>query len=158
MTEKAETSRKKIVKFPQADEIKRRMEMVDTPVNTKLADFYMLMAAYEQAEVTDVELILLLSSKIYSFVRAERYPADAVDLLLLYVPDYIDVFVEDKEVAKNISKMYWEILEKRGSLLMRLLGKMFMITNPNGIKSVPSPDLSFLPSSDEVEGLCVGLD
>lgn len=146
-----------VIQLPEAKEVERRLATVDLGINEFLQTLFSGISIFEKAELTSKQLILLLSYQIYKFYRESGLEPQSVGLHLLFIPDYIDALVDNKDFSKKTIDLYSEVLDERNNILIKVLSKIYQNTHPNGVISDPSSSLSFIPNDDEVEGLWGGL-
>jgi len=96
----------KTITLPGAQEIMDRLRKLDMGANDYMAEkFYPLIAAEAEHELLAQGVVMMLAIKIHEFVDS-GYPAFMETILHMYVPQIIDVLVDDQEVAEEAKRFH----------------------------------------------------
>ncbi len=101
----------KVVTLPSAEEIMSRLMKMDMGANDYMAErFYPLIAQEAGRELVAQGIVMMLALKIYDFVSS-GYPPVMSSILHLYVPQFIDALVDDKEIAEQAKQIHQEVMD-----------------------------------------------
>lgn len=101
----------KVVTLPNAQEIVKRLQSLDVGANDYMAErFYPLIAQEAGRELVAQGIVMMLTLKIYDFT-ASGYPPVMSNILHMYVPQFIDALVDDKEVAEAAKAFHQQAMD-----------------------------------------------
>ncbi len=104
----------KAVVLPSAQEIMQRLAKVDMGANAYMAErFYPSIAKEGGRQLVASGIVLMLSLKVHDFV-ASGYPPMMEGIMQMYVPKFIDVLVDDMEVAEEARRFHQEAMDAVG--------------------------------------------
>jgi hypothetical protein len=99
----------KVVTLPSSKEIMERLQKVDMGANDYMSErFYPLIAREGGHELVAQGVVMMLTLKIYDFMKDGGYPPMMESILHLHVPRLIDALIDDKEVATEAKKFHKE--------------------------------------------------
>lgn len=97
-----------VITLPDAEEIVARLKKAYN--DSYMAErFYPLIAQEAGRELVAQGVVLMLSLKIHDFV-ASGYPPVMTGILHMYVPQFIDALVDDKDVAEEAKRFHQEAM------------------------------------------------
>ena len=73
--------------------------------------FYPLIAQEAGRELVAEGIVMMLTLKIYDFMKKGGYPAIVENILHMYIPQIIDALIEDKEVAEKAKSFHQEAVD-----------------------------------------------
>ena len=101
----------KVFTLPDVQEIMKRLQSLDMGANEYMAErFYPLIAQEAGRELVAQGIVMMLTLKIYDFT-ASGYPPVMSNILHMYVPQFIDALVDDKEVAEEAKRFHQEAMD-----------------------------------------------
>lgn len=99
----------KIITLPNAQEIVSRLTKAYD--DAYMAErFYPLIAQEAGRELVAEGVVMMLALKIHDFV-ASGYPPVMTGILHMYVPQFIDALVDDKDVAETAKTFHKEAMD-----------------------------------------------
>jgi len=99
----------KVITLPDAKEIMNRLTKAYD--DAYMAErFYPLIAQEAGHELVAKGIVMMLTLKIHDFV-ASGYPPVMTGILHMYVPQFIDALVDDKDVAEESKRFHKEAMD-----------------------------------------------
>ena len=90
----------KVITLPNAQGIMERLQKVDMGANEYMAErFYPMVSQEAGHELIAQGVVMMLTLKIHNFMT-QGYPPAMEVIMQMYVPQFIDALVDDKEVAE----------------------------------------------------------
>ena len=104
-------SENKVITLPSSEEIMARLKKIDMGANEYMAEkFFPLIAAEGGHELVAQGIVLMLTFKIYDFVHL-GYPPIMEGILHRFVPEIIDILVDDREVAETAKRLHRKAMD-----------------------------------------------
>ncbi|OGY24622.1 MAG: hypothetical protein A2Y57_01805 [Candidatus Woykebacteria bacterium RBG_13_40_7b] len=101
----------KAVTLPSAEEIMSRLKKLDMGANDYMAErFYPLIAQEAGRKLVARGVVMVLALKIHDFMSI-GYPPVMTGILHMYVPQFIDALVDDKDVAEEAKRFHQEAMD-----------------------------------------------
>ena len=103
----------KVVTLPDGQEIMERLKKVYMGDGDYMAENFFPMIAKEGGhELVAAGVVIMLTLKIYDFIKDGGYSPMMKGILHMYVPQLIDALIDDKEVATEAKTFHKEALNK----------------------------------------------
>lgn len=98
----------KVVTLPKRDEMLRRLVSVSDESHFQ-ERFYPILLQSAERELVAQGVVMMFSLAIYDYTKG--MPPMMSGLVYMYVPKFIDVLVDDKEVASEAKKFLQEAID-----------------------------------------------
>ncbi len=101
-----------IIILPDKEEIINRLKKVEMGVyNYMTEQFYPLIAQEGGRKLIARDVVIMLTIKIHYFVQSCGYLPMMEGVLHMYVPQFIDALIDDKDVADQAKHLHQEAID-----------------------------------------------